>query len=59
MRKTALVFEYANAGDLMSHLNNFLGRVTAQFQQFVEASKDEEPAGLGPSEGVWPRAEVR
>lgn len=59
LRKTALVFEYANEGDLISHLNNFLSRATAQFQQSVEASKDEEPAGRDPSEGVWPRAEVR
>lgn len=59
LRKTALVFEYANEGDLISHLNNFLSRATAQFQQSVEASKDEEPAGPDPSEGVWPRAEVR
>lgn len=59
LRKTALVFEYANEGDLISHLNNFLSRATAQFQQSVEASKDEETAGSDPSEGVWPRAEVR
>lgn len=59
LRKTALVFDYANEGDLISHLNNFLSRATAQFQQSVEASKDEEPAGPDPSEGVWPRAEVR
>lgn len=59
LRKTALVFEYANEGDLISHLNNFLSRATAQFQQSVEASKDEAPAGSDPSEGVWPRAEVR
>ena len=59
LRKTALVFEYANEGDLISHLNNFLSRATAQFQQSVEASKEEEPAGPDPSEGVWPRAEVR
>lgn len=59
LRKTALVFEYANEGDLISHLNNFLSRATAQFQQSVEASKDEEPAGPDPSEGVWPRVEVR
>lgn len=59
LRKTALVFEYADEGELISHLNNFLSRATAQFQQSVEASKDEEPAGSDPSEGVWPRAEVR
>lgn len=59
LRKTALVFEYAHGGDLVGHLNNFLSRATAQFQQSVEASKDEEPDGLDPSEGVWPRAEVR
>lgn len=59
LRKTALVFEYANEGDLISHLNNFLSRATAQFQQSVEASKGEVPARPDPSEGVWPRAEVR
>jgi hypothetical protein len=59
LRKTALVFDYAHVGDLVGHLNNFLSRATAQFQQSVEASKNEEPQGPDPSEGVWPRAEVR
>lgn len=59
LRKSALVFEHAQAGDLFAHLNNFLSRATAQFQQSVEASKSEEPEGPDPSEGVWPRAEVR
>ncbi len=59
LRKTALVFEYAHGGDLVGHLNNFLSRATAQFQQSVESSKNEEPKGPDPSEGVWPRAEVR
>ena len=59
LRQTALVFEYAHDGDLVGHLNNFLSRATAQFQQSVEASKSAEPEGPDPSEGVWPRAEVR
>ncbi|GAA2534806.1 hypothetical protein [Mycolicibacterium diernhoferi] len=59
LRKTALVFEYANAGDLIGQVNNFLSRATAQFQQSVESSKNAEPDGLDPSEGVWPRVEVR
>lgn len=59
VREKALVFEYAHEGDLVGHLNNFLSRATAQFQQSVEASKEQEPAGPDPSEGVWPRAEVR
>jgi hypothetical protein len=59
LRKNALVFEYTNSSDLMSHLNNFLSRATGQFQQAVEVSKDESPQDLDPSEGVWPRAEVR
>jgi len=60
VRKTALVFEYAHAGDLVGHLNNFLSRATAQFQQSVESSKIEEAGDSpDPSEGVWPRAEVR
>ncbi|NYI40139.1 hypothetical protein [Demequina lutea] len=58
LRKVALVFEYANAADLVGHLNNFLSRATGQFQQSVEASKEgpEEPDQF---QGVWPRAEVR
>lgn len=59
LRKNALVFEYTNAGELMSHLNNFLSRATGRFQQAVEESKDEAPRDPDPSEGVWPRAEVR
>ncbi len=59
LRKTALVFEYAHGGDLVGHLNNFLSRATAQFQQSVESSKNEEREGSDPSEGVWPRVEVR
>ena len=59
VRKSALVFEYANDGALVGHLNNFLSRATAQFQRSVEASKSQEPEGPDPSEGVWPRAEVR
>lgn len=59
LRKSALVFEYAHEGVLVGHLNNFLSRATAQFQQSVEASKDEEPEGPDASGGVWPRAEVR
>lgn len=59
LRGTALVFEYKDRGDLVGHLNNFLSRATAQFQQSVESSKNEEPEGTDPSEGVWPRAEVR
>lgn len=58
LRKSALVFDYAHEGDLVGHLNNFLSRATAQFQQSVETSKNEEPEGVDPSEGVWPRAEV-
>jgi len=58
LREKALVFEYAHEGDLVGHLNNFLSRATAQFQQSVEASKEEEPDRSDPSEGVWPRAEV-
>lgn len=59
LRKTALVFEYAHVGDLVGHLNNFLSRATAQFQQSVESSKNEKLDNLDPSEGVWPRVEVR
>lgn len=60
LRKTAIVFEYANPGDLIGHLNNFLSRATAQFQQSVESSKkNKESDDLDPSEGVWPRVEVR
>lgn len=58
VRKNALVFEYAHAGELVGHLNNFLSRATAQFQQSVESSKSAEPDDPDPAEGVWPRAEV-
>lgn len=59
LRQTALVFEYTDAGVLVGHLNNFLARATAKFQQSVELSKYEEPEAASTSEGVWPRAEVR
>jgi hypothetical protein len=59
LRKSALVFEYAHEGVLVGHLNNFLSRATARFQQSVGSSKEEEPEGPDLSEGVWPRAEVR
>ena len=59
LRKSALVFEYGDDGALVGHLNNFLSRATAKFQQSVEASKDKDSEGPDPSEGVWPRAEVR
>lgn len=59
LRESALVFEYGDDGALMGYLNNFLSRATAQFQQSVESSKDTQPEGPDPSEGVWPRAEVR
>ena len=59
LRRSAVVLEYGNDGALIGHLNNFLSRATAQFQQSVESSKDAQPEGPDPSEGVWPRAEVR
>ncbi len=59
LRESALVFEYGNDGALIGHLNNFLSRATAQFQQSVESSKDTQPEGPDLSEGVWPRTEVR
>jgi hypothetical protein len=59
LRRSALVLEYSNDGALIGHLNNFLGRATAQFQQSVESSKDVRSEVSDPSEGVWPRAEVR
>lgn len=59
LRRTPLVFEYGNDGALIGHLNNFHRRATEQFQQSVESSKDAQPEGPDPSEGVWPRAEVR
>lgn len=59
LRKSALVFEYSNDGTLIGHVNNFLSRATAQFQQSVESSKDVDSEVSNPSEGVWPRAEVR
>jgi hypothetical protein len=59
LRQTALVFDYADAGELIGHLNNFLSRATAKFQQSVESSKSENSESeLDPSEGVWPRVEV-
>lgn len=58
LKKNALILDYAQAGDLIGHLNNFLSRSTAQFQQAVEESKDKVIAGSDLSEGVWPRAEV-
>ncbi len=59
LRKEALVFDYTQRADLVGHLNNFLSRATGRFQQDVEGSKSEVPEGPDPSEGVWPRAEVR
>lgn len=59
LRKKALVFDYAQAGDLVSHLNNFLSRATGRFQQDVEGSKSYALEERDISEGVWPRAEVR
>lgn len=59
LRKTGLVLGYGRDGELVGHLNNFLSRATAQFQQSAEFSKNVEMAGPDPSEGVWPRAEVR
>lgn len=59
LRKKALVFDYAQSSDLVGHLNNFLSRATGRFQQDVEGSKFDAPEGPDPSEGVWPRAEVR
>lgn len=59
LRKKALVFEYAHDGELMGHLNNFLSRATGQFQQAVQSSKEPTSQDPDPSEGVWPRAEVR
>lgn len=59
LRRSALVLKYSNDGALIGHLNNFLSRATAQFQQSVESSKDVRSEVPDPSEGVWPRAEVR
>jgi hypothetical protein len=59
LRKKALVFDYAQAGDLVGHLNNFLSRATGQFQRDAEGAKKEQPDAADPSEGVWPRAEVQ
>lgn len=58
LRHSALVLEYGDDGALIGHINNFLSRATAQFQQSVESSKDEQSEVPDPSEGVWPRAEV-
>lgn len=49
LRKSALVLEYGNEGTLIGHLNNFLSRATAQFQQSVESLKGGSPEGLDPS----------
>lgn len=59
LRKNALVQDYKNDAELVAHLNNFLSRATAQFQQSIETSKRAELDNPDPSEGVWPRAEVR
>lgn len=59
LRESALVLEYADPGSLIGHLNNFLSRATAQFQQSVDVSKEERSGTPDPTEGVWPRAEVR
>lgn len=59
LRKSALVLEYVDDGALIGHLNNFLSRATAQFQKAVEFSKYTQPERTDPSEGVWPRVEVR
>lgn len=59
LRESALVLEYADPGALIGHLNNFLSRATAQFQQSVDVSKEERTGTPDPTEGVWPRAEVR
>lgn len=59
LRESALVLEYADPGALIGHLNNFLSRATAQFQQSVDVSKEEPSGTPDPTEGVWPRAEVR
>ncbi|OLT39000.1 hypothetical protein BJF85_07140 [Saccharomonospora sp. CUA-673] len=58
LRKKALVFDYAQVGDLVGHLNNFLSRATGRFQQVAEEAKKEQFGGMDPSDGVWPRAEV-
>lgn len=58
LRQRALVFDYAQASDLMGQLNNFLSRATGRFQQNAEEAKSEVPESPDPSEGVWPRAEV-
>lgn len=59
VRETALTFNYSGPADLASRLENFLSRATAQFQQRVQDSKTETGATPDPSEGVWPRAEMR
>lgn len=59
LREKAIVLDYADAAELVGHLNNFLSRATGQFQQGVERSREEVSQDLDPSEGVWPRAEVR
>ena len=61
VRESAIVLDYSDDGALVGHINNFLSRATGRFQQSVESSKvSENDAGTpDPSEGVWPRAEVR
>lgn len=59
LRKSALLFEYSTDAELIGHLNNFLSRATAQFQQSAETTKGAQSEAVDPSEGVWPRVEVR
>lgn len=60
LKEKSLVFDYSDSAALVGHVNNFLSRSTAKFQQSVEQSKEESSdAGFDPSVGVWPRAEVR
>lgn len=67
LRKRALIFEYGEASGLMGHVNSFLSRAASKLQQNVEQSKQEDIQQASnsiekdpdPSEGVWPRAEVR
>ena len=59
LRETALVLEYSDPGELAAHMNNFLSRVTARFQQSSESVKEMDQEIVDPSEGVWPRIEVK
>lgn len=59
LRQAALVFDYTQPAELVAHLNNFLSRATGRFQQAAEEAKDPAQEGVDPSEGVWPRADVR